>query len=79
MIRASIVAVVLAGLATPRAHAQTIAITGGTVLPVSGPRIERRATASAADLPLSMKTSRRRRRSVAISAESRGRTERAAP
>ncbi len=41
MIRASIVAVVLAGLATPRAHAQTIAITGGTVLPVSGPRIER--------------------------------------
>ncbi|MEK6597043.1 MAG: amidohydrolase, partial [Gemmatimonadota bacterium] len=31
----------LAGLATTAATAQTIAITGGTVYPVSGPRIER--------------------------------------
>ncbi len=60
MIRATLAALILGGLAAPAAHAQTFAITGGTVLPVSGPRIERgtviikdgRVVAVGADVPI---------------------------
>lgn len=51
---------ILLGLAAPAVQAQTIAITGGTVFPVTGPRIERgtvliqegRITAVGADVPI---------------------------
>jgi imidazolonepropionase-like amidohydrolase len=53
-------ALLLAGIAVPPARAQTVAITGGTVYPVSGPRIERgtvviqngRISAVGADVPV---------------------------